>query len=332
MEVWTQLEGYQFERRGPLILALGNFDGVHLGHQQVLRGVVAQAKTQHGVAGLLTFYEHPQRVLHGFKEPKLLTSPQHRLLFFDDLGLEVCFVLHFTVPFSKRSAEEFVEQDLVGKLGVAEVHMGANARFGSGRRGDGGLMQSLSETSGFRFVAERPVEIGSEFVSSSQIRRKVAEGNLEAAEKFLGRPFSIFASVVRGSGRGRKLGFPTANLQPHSEILPPRGVYPVRIRQNSFHLKPLVGRNGFRFERDAASRWYEGVLNYGYRPTFGGPSCDQVAEVFLFGFDGDLYGKTVEVVFYPKIRDEQTFQSVDELLQAVRKDVREAERYFQETG
>ena len=329
MKVWTQLEKYQKgNSERDLVLALGNFDGAHLGHQRILHSVVDHAKKRNGIPAVLTFHEHPQRVLHHSKTPALLTSPQHRLLFFQTMGIEVCFLLHFTIDFSKTRPEDFIKEWLVERLKVREVHLGYNAHFGFDRAGDCGLMRKLSGPLGFDFYEADPVTVEGQFISSSLIRHVIQEGDLARARSFLGRPFSIFASVVRGKGRGRTLGFPTANLRPHSEILPPRGVYPVEVRQTQFHLRPLLSSNEFEYELEELGEWRPGVLNYGTRPTFDPESEEAAPEVFIFDFSGNLYGKTVEVLFHPKLRDEKHFQDSKELSEAIERDVARAQEYF----
>ncbi len=328
MNIWTRLDSYQGISKKPLILALGNFDGLHLGHERILRSVVENSKKINGITAVLTFFEHPQRVLHDSSEPALLTSSQHRLYLFHQMGIELCFFLHFSVPFSKTNPEDFVENCLVKKLGVKEVHLGYNAHFGFNREGDSSVMKKLSSRLGFSFFEMEPVKVGEEFISSTLIRQAVRAGDLARAKKMLGRPFSIYASVVRGKGRGTGLGFPTANLRPHSEILPPRGVYPVEVRENLYHLQPLTGSSEFKYVLEKPGKWYPGVLNFGTRPTFESGSAEPIPEVFLFNFTGNLYGKTVEVVFHPKLRDEKFFEDSGALTRSIEEDVLKAKRYF----
>ena len=328
MKVWTRLDHYPRDVAAPLILALGNFDGVHAGHRKILARAVERAKKLQGNPAIFTFSEHPQKVLHHGHQPSLLTSPQHRLLLFQELGIEVSFLLPFTMDFSKIDAETFVAQWLVEKLRVKEIHLGYNAHFGFDRRGDGKLMKDLARKLGFQFEEAEPVKINGEFVSSSLIRKKIQEGDLVKAGQLLGRPFSIFASVVRGKGRGKTLGFPTANLRPHSEILPPRGVYPVEVRERAFHLKPGEFKDAFDLVVERPGKWHQGVLNYGNRPTFeSGDSL--VPEVFIFDYSGDLYGKTLEVLFHPRLREEKAFKSSADLVAAIHEDIAKTKRYFQ---
>ena len=327
MRVWTRLENYSKDSRPPLILALGNFDGVHTGHQRILRKAVERAGQLGGVAAALTFAEHPQRVLHPTKEPTLLTSPEHRLLLLQGFGIETCFLLSFTISFARIDAETFVKEWLVDRLGVREIHLGYNAHFGFDRKGDSNLMRNLSKQLHFEFYEADPVEVDGDFVSSTLIRWLIREGKFVKARDFLGRPFSILASVIRGSGRGKALGCPTANLQPHSEILPPRGVYPAEVRERSFHLRPAENGGEFELVDEKPGPWLHGILNYGVRPTFGaeGP---EVPEVFLLDYSGNLYGKTVEVVFHQKLRDERTFETPEKLTQAIEGDIAGVKEYF----
>lgn len=328
MRVWTRLEKYRANSRRPLVLALGNFDGVHLGHQRILRTVVERAREQKGLAAVFTFLQHPQRVLHHSQDPPLLSSPQHRLLLFHELGVEVCFLLHFTLRFSQTSPTDFVVDWLVKRLRVKEVHLGYNAHFGCGRKGDSVLMKELAQRHNFGFFEAESVQVNGEFVSSSLIRRLVASGDLIRVRQLLGRPFSIFATVVRGKHRGRVLGFPTANLKLHSEILPPHGVYPVEVRQSRFHLRPIVPRNEFEFVQEKAGCWRQGILNYGVRPTFESSFAPPVPEVHLFDFEGNLYGETIEVLFHPGLREEKRFRDAAEFRQAVQEDIAVAREYF----
>lgn len=331
MIVWTNLKNYKHTSKAPLIVALGNFDGVHIGHQAILKKVVDRAKKVKGVPAALTFAEHPQRVLHHETAPRLLTSAQHRFFLLQEQKIDVCFLLHFTQAFAKTEAETFVRDWLVGALDVREIHLGYNAHFGNDRKGDAQLMTRLAQELGFEFSEASPVQMDGEYVSSTLIRKAIGNGDLARAEKFLGRPFSIFASVVRGKSRGKSLGFPTANLRPHSEILPPRGVYPVEVRESNFHMKKTKTKGQLIFISEKPSKWRKGILNYGVRPTFERNNLE-VSEVFLFDYSGDLYGKTLEVVFHPKIREEKTFKDAGELVKAIAQDISQAKSYFTLSG
>lgn len=328
MIICTRLDLFKPDSNKPLFLALGNFDGVHVGHQKILKSIIAEAKRGNGIPAVLTFFENPQRILRHSQPPAILTSTQHRLFLFYENGIELCFLTHFTLPFSKTSPENFVEDVLVRKLAARQIRLGYNAHFGAGRQGDSSLMRQLAHRFSFDFYEEEPVEAEGEFVSSTLIRKFVNQGDLRRAEVFLGRPFGIFASVVRGRGRGLDLGFPTANLKPHSEILPPRGVYAVRVREKLYHLKPVSGTYEFEYVLEEPGEWYGGVLNFGTRPTFQDADDSVHPEVHLIDFEGDLYGKTVEVIFRLKLREELRFKSAAELSRAIQKDVENAREYF----
>lgn len=327
MEVWTGLDSYRPDPDRPLILALGNFDGVHVGHQEILGRIVERAKEVGGSAGVFTFWEHPQRVLHDSGKPALLTSIEQRLFLIQERGADICFLLHFTSAFSKTQATDFVEKWLIRKVGAKEIYLGYNAHFGYGREGDSQLMQEASGRLGFDFFEAAPVKVNGEFVSSSLVRKLVLEGELERVQRILDRPFSLFATVVRGGGMGKALGFPTANLKPHNEVLPPRGVYPVEVRTLQFTLRKSGQEGRLEFISGQQGPWHQGVLNYGLRPTFG-PSASLVPEVFLFDFSSDIYGKTVEIVFHPRLRDERTFVGAPALVRAIEEDVARARKYF----
>ncbi len=301
----------------PLVLALGNFDGVHLGHQSLLARVTESARSQNGIAAVMTFREHPQHVLHPTSKPPLLTSLEHKLFLLKENGVELCFLLAFTTEFSSMDPETFVRDVLVRQLEVKEVYLGHNARFGRNREGDADLMRRLGRELGFAFYQLEPVQAAGDMVSSSRIRTLVREGKLEEAEICLGRKFSVFGNVVKGAGRGSKIGFPTVNLEVASEILPPLGVYPVQVRE-------LTAETGASEDPLKAGPWLSGVLNYGYRPTFDEAVKKAVPEAHLFDFNGDMYGKNLEIRFYPRLRAEMTFPDISALKNQIQTDIQRA--------
>ena len=310
MQIFTRVEDFTQDPEKILLLGLGNFDGVHLGHRRLLGRALEDAKRRGGKAGVFTFQEHPQAVLHPQNRPQLLTSPEQRLMLFREIGLAVCFFIPFTAEFSRIEPEDFVRDILKKKLGVEKVFLGASARFGHGRRGDSKLMARLADECGFEFEEIPPVEAGGGIVSSSRIRKLVQEGNLEEAGACLGRPFGLLGKVIEGAGRGKSLGYPTANLEINAfQALPPQGVYPVRVRVDG--------------------PWLSGVLNYGLRPTFKDGPAVPVLEVFILDFSGSLYGKTLEVLFYPRLRAEKAFQDAEALKTQIAQDVETARNYFQ---
>ncbi|MSR77535.1 MAG: bifunctional riboflavin kinase/FMN adenylyltransferase [Candidatus Omnitrophica bacterium] len=326
----------------PLVLALGNFDGLHLGHQKLLQKVKESAQNFQGTSAVLTFRQHPQTVLHPLDKPLLLNSAAHKLWMLEELGLDLCFMIPFTEIFSRMSAENFVEEVLVNRLKVRKIFLGANARFGHGRKGDGSVMHQLSDHFGFEFEEVTGVQAGGELVSSSRIRKLIQQGNLKETCECLGRPYRILSEVIHGDGRGAELGFPTANLKIDQEVMPPEGVYAVKVRKMSPSPNPLLVRQKTDppiFERDgemarvrgggfSPDPWLSGVLNFGSRPTFyPGEKVSVVAEVFILDLKDknlSLYGCCLEVAFYEKLREEQAFSSAEALKAQIGQDIESA--------
>jgi riboflavin kinase/FMN adenylyltransferase len=328
MEIHTTFDHYQANSRRPLILGVGNFDGVHRGHQALLQCVLKKAKKQKGIPAVFTFREHPQQVLHPGSNPGLLTTVLHKLILFAGAGIESCFLISFTKTFSKMTAANFVEDVLVKKFNARDVVLGFSARFGHDRAGDAALMAELAKKFDFGFEKISPVRAGEECVSSSRIRKMITEGKFSEAEECLGRPHSIVVQVIRGDGRGKGLGYPTANLDIAGLTMPPEGVYPVLLRVVKLQPNEAGGKSEGRFSLPCFGPWHIGALNYGRRPTFKTDQTTPCAEVFVLNFQEDLYGQTVEVVFYPKLRGEMAFKDVSHLKQQIAEDVRQVNRFF----
>ncbi len=313
MQIFTKAEDFSPAPGISLILGLGNFDGVHLGHQKILSRVLAETKTAGAgrkQAAVFTFQEHPQSVLHPGSKPLLLTSPEQKLRMLEEFGIELCFSLPFTLEFSQIEPETFAADILKKKLNVEKVFLGASARFGRGRRGDSKLMSELAAQNQFQFEEIPPVNAAGGIVSSSRIRSLIQAGQLAEAEECLGRPFSILGRVVQGDGRGKSIGYPTANLETWGYALPPHGVYPVQVKAPGM------------------MSWLPGVLNYGRRPTFKSSEALSVLEVFILDFSADLYGKTLEVRFFSRLREERAFKGMDVLKEQIALDVEAVRRYF----
>lgn len=290
-------------------LAIGVFDGVHLGHQRVISQARDDAKASDSLSVALTFDPHPIRVLRPDQGPLLLTSTAHKLTLIDQLGVDACLVLTFDKPFSETPAETFVARVADRRNQLREICVGSRFRFGHERDGDVRLLQKLAPQFGYDLKEIKPVLTSDgEMISSTSVRQHVLAGNLECAPAMLGRPFSVLGSVEKGDGRGHKLGFPTANLDPHNEVLPPNGVYAVRV---------LHG--GQRFG---------GVVNIGIRPTFESRDHRRVLEVHIIEFAREIYGEQVEIMFLAKLRDEQLFESADALKRQIAADIRAARRLF----
>ncbi len=315
----------QFEKTAlskPLFLALGNFDGVHAGHQEILSRVCRDAREQGGLAAVMTFAEHPRMVL-GHSGPGLLYSPEQKLFYLAETGIDVCFLLSFTEAFSKLEAASFVSEILVKELKVKKVYLGHDSRFGHDRKGDDTLMAQMAEKHGFDFEPVPPVSAHGKHVSSSRIRALVEAGDFKEASILLGRPFSMFAKVVKGDGRGAGLGFPTANFDISQRVQLPAGVYPVALRTMDWR------ETGGQWHFNSGTAWYQAAANWGYRPTFHPGAKEAVLEAFILDFPGaDLYGKVFEVLFYPQIRPEKTFSGVEQLKAQIEKDVRAVREAF----
>jgi riboflavin kinase/FMN adenylyltransferase len=293
------------EERRPLCLAAGFFDGVHRGHQEVIRRAVRRARAIGGRAWILTFDTHPLKILAPTRAPLLLTGGPHKVRLLGSLGADGCLVLPFTRRLASLEPEAFL--DRLGRAAPAlrEVFVGRNWRFGHRGRGDSGLLARWAAGRGIGVTQVAPVRWKKVPISSTRIRAAIAWGRLDDAAAMLGRPFSTLGTVVHGHGIGRRLGFPTANLDPHNEVRPPTGVYAVRA---------LVG-----------CRSHDGVLNYGTRPTIA-RATTPCFEVHLPGVRTRLYHRDLEVFFIARLRAERRFASVEALASQIRRDLRQTRR------
>lgn len=287
-------------------IAIGVFDGVHLGHQAVIRAAMEDARAANGTAVALTFDPHPMRVLVPDKAPPLLTSTEHKLALIENLETPVCLLIPFTLEFARTEAEAFLEQLRQSATKLQTICVGHAFRFGHNRKGDVQTILAFGRDRGVRVDVIPPVMSNGETISSTTIRKVVAEGDLTKAERMLGRPFSVLGSVEAGDQIGRKLGYPTANLNPHNEVLPPNGVYAVRV----FH----------------AGNEHGGIANIGVRPTVAKDTAERRFELHILDFSGDVYGKAIEVFFAQKLREEQKFDSPDELKAQIARDEGQARR------
>ena len=282
----------------PLHLALGVFDGVHVGHQAVIARAVDAAAREGGLAGLLTFNPHPIRVIAPNKAPTaLLETLDHKARVVADLGVQLFIPLHFDHEFAKMEATEFIEKLMHAP--VRTIAVGEDWRFGHNRSGDVPFLEREAAVRGFKLEAVPPVMHDGERISSTRIRQAIRDGNLDAAGQMLGRPYTVSGTVVEGNKLGRTIEFPTANLATGEAQLPPDGVWAVRA---------LL----------ADGRRLSGVSNLGLRPTVGGTR--RSLEVHLFDFSGDLYGQELEIHFENHLRAEIKFPSLDALRTQIQKD------------
>jgi len=287
-------------------LAIGVFDGIHLGHRAVIRAAVESASAGGGVPVVVTFDPHPMAVLRPEAVPRLLASQAHQQKILDGLGIENLLVISFDQEFAMQEAEDFIRQLAAACLPLKQVCVGADWKFGRGRRGDVPLLERIGEELGFSVVGVEPVRSKSgEVISSTLVRRAVCDGKLDLAKELLGRDYTVLGDVVEGRKLGRTIGFPTANLAVHSEQLPPSGVYAVRVE--------LDNRLPLR-----------GVANLGTRPTVDPEGARRLLEVHLFEFDDDIYGHSMEVWFERFLRAEQKFDSLDALQEQIAIDVQAA--------
>jgi len=309
----------------PVVLALGNFDGFHLGHQKLLHYVVRQAKKEQALSAVLTFPQHPHSILHPDRKPMMLMSVEQKLFYLAEAGIDLCFLQSFTPAFAKMTPEDFVEKILVRKLHIREICMGHDAHFGRGRKGDTGVMEKLAGANGFLFRKMKPVMLDGKPVSSSRVRELLMKGEIERAWKCLGRPFSMFGKVIRGKGHGLHLGFPTANLEVHSEILLPLGVY---VASGRFLAKGDSPSKVFK-GTVPLSPWMPGVMNFGKRPTYPKKETPRpVLELHLMDFKGQVYGEMMEIALHRFLRPEERFHTEEALKGQIQRDVRAARRYY----
>jgi riboflavin kinase/FMN adenylyltransferase len=292
---------------GPLFLAIGVFDGVHLGHQAVISTSARHATNAGGTPVVVTFDPHPAKVLRPQDAPHLLTATQHKIALIRDLGVAHLLVLHFDREFAATTPDDFVTQLVTNSHPLREICVGHEWSFGKNRAGNLDLLKKLGSTLHFDVVGVPAVTLNGEVVSSTAIRRAVADGDLTKATQMLGREYTILGTVKAGEQLGRKLGFPTANLSAHSEQFPPNGVYVTEAR--------LTGA------------LYRGVANLGYRPTVTEGKPERLLELHLFDLNKDIYGEEVEVRFLRYLRPEQKFENIDALKAQIARDVEEARSF-----
>lgn len=277
------------------VVTVGTFDGVHLAHKEIVREVVHRARMREGRSVVVTFDPHPKEVVTSQRGPvSLLTTIEERLEQFSVLGVELLYIINFTYEFSRQSSEEFYRRYLIDGTGVSEVVVGYDHMFGRDREGKTGELVTMGKQYDFSVFAMHPFTVDGQVVSSTQIRKSLAAGDIERANKFLGREYSLRGTVVRGDERGRTIAFPTANILPDSgkKMVPLNGVYFVGVT--------------------VREQTYFGMMNIGVRPTVSDASR-RTLEVHLFDFNGDIYGEKITVRFISKLRDEQKFASLEEL-------------------
>jgi riboflavin kinase/FMN adenylyltransferase len=304
-EEWREF--YAPSGRGS-VLAIGNFDGIHLGHQAILQEAADRAAKSGAVATALTFEPAPRKVLRPETAPKRLSTNEQRLEWFRAVGVEAAVVMPFTLELSKLSPQEFVEKVLLAELRVRTVLVGENFRFGHKQAGDAQLLRELGKANGFEVITVPPVVAHGEVVSSTVIRREIADGEVTQAGRLLGRPFVLTGSIISGTGTGSKFTFPTLNLRADQELLPASGVYITRTL--------LAGETKSR----------RSVTNIGVRPTFNGHAL--TIETHLLEFSEQVSVKRMEIRFWKRLRPERKFSGPEELRAQIAKDIASANRFF----
>jgi riboflavin kinase/FMN adenylyltransferase len=283
------------------VITIGNFDGVHLGHQTLFQMVKERARAVGGQSVVITFDPHPIKLMRPDKQLPLLTTTDQKIKLLTDLDLDVIIVHPFSPEFGAMPAREFVQHYLVQRLGAREVVIGHDYRFGRNREGNIALLQTLGAEFGFPVHVVDAIQVKDKVVSSTLIRNLIKEGQVLASQNFLGRPYEVTGEVIRGQGRGaRLLGFPTANLAVDNGLMVPAvGIYAVRA--------------------ELRGQIYPGVANIGTCPTFGNQELS--LEVYLMDFDQDIYGERLAVQFIQRLRDEQRFDDVPALVTQIKRDV-----------
>jgi riboflavin kinase/FMN adenylyltransferase len=289
-------------------VTVGNFDGLHLGHQKILQSVREGARATGQRAAVITFDPHPMRVLRPESAPLMIQTLPQRLAGFERMGLDAALVLRFDRALSLLPAEEFIERILVGSLRAGAILVGANFRFGHCGAGDVRLLGEFGKRDGFDVEVVPPVEVGGQIVSSTAIRSAVASGKVAGAIPLLGRAFSLTGEIRAGAGRGRTILFPTLNMAPEQELLPKLGVYAT---------ESVVG-----------GRLYSSVTNVGTRPTFNGAGV--TVESHLFEFSENFARGAMEARFHERLRDEQKFSGPDALRAQIARDIGAARKFFSE--
>ncbi len=284
-------------------LTIGSFDGVHLGHQQIIHSLVAGAKQAGVPSVVVTFFPHPQFILRGESRPYYLTLPEKKAQLLAELGVDFVFTYPFNQKISRLSAQEFIIS-LFDNFHFKELLIGYDFALGKDREGDSDLLKKIGKEVGYNVRVIPPFEIAGDLVSSSRIRGIIRDGDVRLANVLLGREFSITGKVIKGDNRGKSLGFATCNLDVHKEV--------VNIKSGVYASWGLV----------AGKKW-PAVTNIGFRPTFGEDLTRPRIEAHLLDFSGDLYGQDVELFFVERLRDEMKFSKVDELISQIGHDISE---------
>ncbi len=288
------------------VITIGNFDGVHIGHQALFHQVIEKARALHGTSIVMTFEPHPVRVLKQNNHPPLITLYEQKIELIEKAGIDILICIHFTRKFASIPAKEFIEKILVDRIGMKAIVVGEDYTFGKNREGNLDLLKTYGKRIGFEVIVVRKIQISNnseDKISSTRIRELISDGKVVESQKLLGRHYQIRGTVMTGRDRGgRLLGFPTANINLYDELSPKTGVYAVTV--------------------ECKGNKYKGVANIGYSPTFD----DRIftVEAHLLDFNDDIYGQKIRVNFIKRLRDEKKFLNISELSKQIKKDIDKA--------
>ncbi len=303
MEELKKLEVLEINQTGVnfknSVITIGSFDGIHLGHRRLMEMTKDSALELNSASVVLTFYPHPLKVIHPETKINLITTFEKKIELIEETGVDYLIYITFTPEFANMEPEDFVKNIIVKKLNPLKIIVGHDFGFGANKSGNIALLEKLSKEFGFELAVIEPVVIDNEIVSSTLIRRLVITGKVCAVKRFLGRDYSVHGRVVKGCGRGKQLGFPTANIIPEEELFPKDGVYVTQVRIND--------------------KTYDSVTNVGSNPTFN--DVIRRIESYIFDFGEDIYDKEIEVFFLERLREEIKFDNINELEARIRKDI-----------
>jgi len=309
MQVYQNLN--KIERDPNTVLTIGTFDGIHLGHQEILKKLFERSRFHKGRNILITFYPHPRKVISKTYDLKILSTPNEKAVILEKMGLENLFVINFTREFSQQSPTEFYKNFVINKIGLKEIVIGYDHKFGKEREGTSETLKSLGKEFNFDISMVDGYEYEGETISSTKIRNAIIDGDIKKANSFLGRTYSFSGAVISGDKRGRLLGYPTANIKidDNDKLLPGLGIYAAEVVIDN--------------------QKYAGLLSIGKRPTFYDNGAI-VPEVYIYNFDKNIYDKRITVKVLDKIRKEEKFTSPEELIVQMNKDREAGIRIFNE--
>lgn len=301
----------EFIKEKKTVVTVGSFDGLHIGHQKILKKLIQLSKDINGTSVLLTFEPHPRSVIAKDFDLKILTTLDEKISYLEKFGIENLIVQNFTLEFSQMTSEEFIKEILVNDIGVSHIVIGHDHKFGKDRLGDEEKLKEFGRQYNFNVTSVEAEVVDGQVVSSTKIRKALNEGNIEKVNLFLGRNYNISGKIIEGTKRGRELGFPTANIKLDNErkAIPKNGVYVVSCILNNKN--------------------YFGIMNIGTRPTFENNN-QTMLEVNIFDFNGSIYGEDIEVNFLKYIRDEKKFESKEDLINQIKQDIKKAKEFIEE--